>query len=37
METYHRKVARRQLPSLQIINKKKDDAIGLIDAEFANT
>lgn len=36
-ETYHRKVAWRRQPSLQIINKKKDDAIGLIDTEFAYT
>ncbi len=36
-ETYHRKVAWRRQPSLQIINKKKEDAISLIDMEFANT
>lgn len=35
-ETYHRKVAWRRQPSLQIINKKKDDAVSLIDDAFCD-
>lgn len=27
METYHRKVARRQLPSLRVSSKKKQEAL----------